>query len=408
MYNGRIESVVSKITGFADMIQITHLKLQQVMTRMVPDGVFLDVDGLAEVDLGNGTSYNPAEALNMYFQTGSVLGRSLTQDGELNRGKVPIQELTTSSGGAKIQSLIQTYQYYLQMIRDVTGLNEARDGSAPARDALVGLQKMAANQSNVATRHILQASCYLALRTCENVSRRIADSLEFALTSNSLQNSITKFNTATLLEMSTLNLHDFGIFLELEPEEEEKAQLEQNIQVALQGGGIDLEDAIDIRQIKNLQLANEMLKDRRKKKTEAARQAQLENIQVQADANAQASERAAMAEAQKQQIMTAEKVSLEQAKSQFEIEKMQAEAEIKRGLMAEEFNFNMQLAQVRANAELSKEQDLEDRKDKRIKMQGTQQSELIDQRKNNLLPKNFESSGNDVMGGIGMSQFEPS
>jgi len=408
MYNGRIESVVSKITGFADMIQITHLKLQQVMTRMVPDGVFLDVDGLAEVDLGNGTNYNPAEALNMYFQTGSVLGRSMTQDGELNRGKVPIQELTSSSGGAKIQSLIQTYQYYLQMIRDVTGLNEARDGSAPSKDALVGLQKMAANQSNVATRHILQASCYLTLRACENISMRIADSLQFALTANSLQNSITKFNTATLLEMSKLNLHDFGIFLELEPDEEAKAQLEQNIQVSLQGGGIDLEDAIDIRQIKNLQLANEMLKDRRKKKQEAARQAQLQNIQAQADANAQASERAAMAEAQKQQIVTAEKVSFEKAKSQFEIEKMQAEAEIKRGLMAEEFNFNIQLAQVRANSELSKEQDIEDRKDKRIKIQGTQQSELIDQRKNNLLPKNFESTGNDVMGGIGISQFEPS
>ena len=120
----------------------------------------------------------------------------------MNRGKVPIQELQTSSGGAKIQSLIQTYQYYLQMIRDVTGLNEARDGSAPSKDALVGLQKMAANQSNVATRHILQASCYLALRTCENVSRRVADSLEFALTANSLQNSISKFNVATLSEMS--------------------------------------------------------------------------------------------------------------------------------------------------------------------------------------------------------------
>jgi len=187
MYNGRIDSLVNKITGFADMIQLTHLKLQQVMSRMVPDGVFLDVDGLAEVDLGNGTNYNAAEALNMYFQTGSVLGRSMTQDGDLNRGKVPIQELQTSSGGAKIQSLIQTYQYYLQMIRDVTGLNEARDGSAPAKDALVGLQKMAANQSNVATRHILQASCYLALRTCENVSRRVADSLEYALTANSLK-----------------------------------------------------------------------------------------------------------------------------------------------------------------------------------------------------------------------------
>jgi hypothetical protein len=407
MYNGRIESVVSKITGFADMIQITHLKLQQVMTRMVPDGVFLDVDGLAEVDLGNGTSYNPAEALSMYFQTGSVLGRSMTQDGEMNRGKVPIQELTSSSGGAKIQSLIQTYQYYLQMIRDVTGLNEARDGSAPSKDALVGLQKMAANQSNVATRHILQASCYLTLRACENISMRIADSLQFALTSNSLRNSITNFNVETLKEVANLNLHDFGIFFELEPDDEEKAQLEQNIQISLQSGGINLEDAIDIRRIKNLQLANEMLKDRTKKKIQQAQQAQQANIQAQSQANAQASEAAAMAETQKQQVITAEKISIEQAKSQFEIERMQAEAEIKRGLMAEEFNFNMQLAQIRANAEMSKEQDIEDRKDKRVKIQGTQQSELIDQRKNNLLPKNFESSGNDVLGGIGLEQFNP-
>tara|TARA_R100000951_G_scaffold5544_1_gene6022 strand:+ start:29 stop:2434 length:2406 start_codon:yes stop_codon:yes gene_type:complete len=407
IYNGRIDSLVNRITGFADMIQLTHLKLQQVMSRMVPDGVFLDVDGLAEVDLGNGTNYNPAEALNMYFQTGSVLGRSMTQDGELNRGKVPIQELQTSSGGAKIQSLIQTYQYYLQMIRDVTGLNEARDGSAPAKDALVGLQKMAANQSNVATRHILQASCYLALRTCENVSRRIADSLEYALTANSLKNSITHFNVATLDSIKELNLHDFGIFLELEPDEEEKAQLEQNIQVALQSGGIDLEDAIDIRQVKNLQLANEILKTRRKEKAAAAQQAQQANIQAQAQANAQLAEQTAMSEVQKQQALTAEKVSLEQAKSQFEIQRMQTEAQIKRELMAEEFNFNMQLAQARIKSESEREKEIEDRKDKRVKITGTQQSEMIDQRKNNLLPKNFESSGNDVLGGFGLEKFGP-
>tara|TARA_R110000796_G_scaffold56631_1_gene131207 strand:+ start:1106 stop:3511 length:2406 start_codon:yes stop_codon:yes gene_type:complete len=407
MYNGRIDSLVNKITGFADMIQLTHLKLQQVMSRMVPDGVFLDVDGLAEVDLGNGTNYNPAEALNMYFQTGSVLGRSMTQDGELNRGKVPIQELQTSSGGAKIQSLIQTYQYYLQMIRDVTGLNEARDGSAPAKDALVGLQKMAANQSNVATRHILQASCYLALRTCENVSRRIADSLEFQLTANSLKNSITHFNVATLESIKELNLHDFGIFLELEPDEEEQAQLEQNIQVALQSGGIDLEDAIDIRQVRNLQLANEILKTRRKEKAKATQQAQQANIQAQAQANAQLAEQTAMAEVQKQQALTAEKVSLEQAKSQFDIQRMQAEAQIKRELMAEEFNFNMQLAQARVKSEIQREQEIEDRKDQRTKIAGTQQSEMIDQRKNNSLPKNFESAGNDVLGGFGLEKFGP-
>jgi len=407
MYRGRIDSIVSKVTGFADMIQLTHLKLQQIMSRMVPDGVFLDVDGLAEVDLGNGTNYNPAEALNMYFQTGSILGRSLTQDGELNRGKVPIQELQSSSGQAKIAALIQTYQYYLQMIRDVTGLNEARDGSMPDKDALVGLQKLAANQSNVATRHILQASSYITLRACENISMRIADSLDFALTADSLENSISRYNVGTLNEIKNLNLHDFGIFLELEPEEQVKGQLEQNIQVALQSGGIDLEDAIDIRQVNNIQLANEMLKQRRKRKQQAAQEAQQANIQMQAQANAEASERSALAEVQKQQALTAEKVSIEQAKSQFEIQRMQTEAQIKRDLMEEEFNFNIKLAQVRANAENVKEKEIEDRKDKRVKIQGTQQSELIDQRQNDLLPKNFESAGNDTLGGFGLDQFGP-
>ena len=408
MYKGRIESIVSKITSFADMIQITHLKLQQVMSRIVPDGVFLDMDGLAEVDLGNGTTYNPAEALNMYFQTGSVVGRSLTQDGELNRGKVPVQELSSSSGQAKIQSLIGTYQYYLQMIRDVTGLNEARDGSAPNKDSLVGLQKMAANASNIATKHVLDSLLYLTVRTCENISLKVADVIENPLTENALTNAISTFNTKTLEELMNLQLHDFGIYLELEPEDEEKALLEQNIQVALQTQAIALSDAIDIRQIKNIKLANQFLKLRQTQKIKREQEQQQANIQAQAQANADASEKAAMAEVQKQQALTQEKVSIEQAKSQFEIQRMQTEAQIKRELMAEEFNFNMQLAQVRANAEGSKEKEIEDRKDKRIKMQGSQQSELIQQRQTEGLPKNFESSGNDVLGGFGIEEFGPS
>ena len=405
MYKGKIDSLVSRITGFADMIQLTHLKLQQVMSRIVPDGVFLDMDGLAEVDLGNGTTYNPAEALNMYFQTGSVVGRSLTQDGDMNRARVPVQELASSSGQGKIASLINTYQYYLQMIRDVTGLNEARDGSNPDKDALVGLQKMAANQSNVATRHILQAGMYITLRLCENISLKLADVINNPLLFNALQNSISVTNAHALTDMESLALHDFGIYLELEPEDEEKAQLEQNIQVSLQQGSLDLEDAIDLRQIKNLKLANQMLKLRRKKKAEAAQQAQQANIQAQAQANAQASEAAAMAEVQKQQILSEEKLKLEQAKSQFEIQRMQAEAELKRELMQTEFQFKLQLARAESETIDKKSKEEEDRKDERVRIQGTQQSELIDQRKNDLLPKNFESAGNDNLGGFGFEQF---
>jgi hypothetical protein len=407
MYKGRIESIVSRITGFADMIQLTHLKLQQVMSRIVPDGVYMDIDGLAEVDLGNGTNYNPAEALNMYFQTGSIVGRSMTQDGDLNRGKVPIQELSTSNGMGKIQGLIQTYEYYLKMIRDVTGLNEARDGTLPDKQSLVGLQKLAAASSNVATRHILQASLYLTLRSCENISLRVADALAFPLTRQALASSISRYNVGTLDELSKLNMHDFGVFLELEPDEEEKQILEQNIQIALQGGQIDLEDAIDIREVKNLKLANQMLKKRRKDKAARDQQAQQANIQAQAQANAQLAEQTAMAEAQKQQILTEQKLQLEKAKSDFEVQKMEREAQVKMQLMEQEFNYNMQLAQAQGQAKEKAEEFKEDRKDERTKIQATQQSELIDQRKNDLLPKNFESAGNDTLGGFGLEQFGP-
>ena len=407
MYKGRIESVVSKITGFADMIQLTHLKLQQVMSRIVPDGVFLDMDGLAEVDLGNGTSYNPAEALNMYFQTGSIVGRSLNQEGGLNAGKVPIQELATSSGQAKIQSLIGTYQYYLQMIRDVTGLNEARDGSLPDKDALVGVQKLAANASNTATRHLLDSLLFITLRVCENISLKVADLIQNPFTENSLINSISTFNTNTLKEFMELQLHDFGIFLELEPEEEEKALLEKNIQIALQTGGVSLSDTIDIRQVKNIKIANQFLKLKQEKNIKREQEEKQANIQAQAQANAQASEAAAMAEVQKQQALAQTKIQIEQSKSQFDIQKLQQEAEIKKQLMEVEFQYNMRLAEAQSGVKKENEKYKEDRKDDRTKIQATQQSELIDQRKNDSLPKNFESAGFDNLGGFGLEQFEP-
>ena len=398
MYKGRIESLVSRTTTFADMVQLTHLKLQQVLSRMVPDGVFVDVDGLAEVDLGNGTNYNPAEALNMYFQTGSIVGRSMSQDGGFNQGKVPIQELQTSNGNAKIQALIGTYQYYLQMIRDVTGLNEARDGSTPDPDALVGLQKMAAANSNTATRHIKDASLYLTLRTCENISLRIADSLNFPLTKQSLIESISLFNVETLREIENLNMHDFGIFLELEPEEEEKAAFQRNIQIALQAGNIDLEDVIDLNRITNIDLANQALKFKKKKKQERDQANQQAMIKAQGESQAQASEAAAMAEVQKREAIAQTEIQVLQSKSQFEIQRMQQELEIKKLLMAEQFQYDFELAKLQVDIANQKLQQAEDRKDQRTKIQATQQSELIEQRKNNTTPKDFENSG--------MSEFD--
>ena len=400
MYKGKIESLVGRITGFADMIQITHLKLQQVMSRMVPDGVYLDADGLAEVDLGNGTNYNPQEALNMFFQTGSIIGRSFTGDGDMNPGKVPIQELQSGSGGNKIQSLISTYNYYLQMMRDVTGLNEARDGSMPDERSLVGVQKLAAANSNTATRHILQSGLYLTSSLCEGISLRISDIIEYSPAREAFVQKIGGHNVATLEEMSNLHLYDFGIFIELAPDEEEKQLLENNIQQALAKNSIELEDAIDVREIKNLKLANQVLKIRRKKKAEKDQQMQQENMRAQAEANAQAQQVAAQAEIQKSQAVMQTTMQLENMKAEIENKKMTREAQLKKELMALEFSYNMQLRDKDNSIKEQAEMLREDRKDDRVKLQSDRRI------KEKAAPK-FESANDSMEGDFNLGSFEP-
>ena len=409
IYNGRIESLVSRITGFADMIQLTHLKLQQVMSKMVPDGVYLDADGLAEIDLGNGTNYNPQEALNMFFQTGSVIGRSFTADGDQNPGKIPIQQIQSGGGGNKIQSLIQTYNYYLQMIRDVTGLNEARDASVPDPNSLVGIQKLAAANSNVATRHILNSSMFLTAEVAEAVSLRISDILEYSPTANAFVQAIGEHNVATLKEIAELYLYDFGIFIELEPDEEEKALLENNIQTALSQQLIDLDDAIDIREVRSLKLANQLLKIKRKKKQEREQQIQQENMQAQAQANAQAQQAAAQTEMQQNQAKTQSDIELESAKTEMKLKYLQEEVRQKMQLMDHEFALNQQMQQGQLPEEGSlTDVEKEDRKDERTIKQGSQQKELLQQKQSGGTAKKFESSGNDILGGgLGLDKFAP-
>ena len=406
MYQGRIESVVSRITGFADMIQLTHLKLQQVMARMVPDGVYLDVDGLAEIDLGNGTNYNPQEALNMFFQTGSVIGRSFTSEGDGNPGKVPIQQINNGVNGGKIQSLIQTYNYYLQMIRDTTGLNEARDAATPDKNALVGVQKLAAANSNTATRHILQSMLFITAEVAECLSLRISDIVEYSPSKNAFIQAIGAHNVATLEEMKNLHLHDFGIFIELLPDEEEKQLLENNIQVALGQKMIDLDDAIDLRNIRNVKLANQMLKIKRKAKAKRDQAMQQQNMQAQAQANAQQQAAAAQAEVQKAQGKNQAEAQLEQTKNQLRIQYLQAEIQAKKELMQYEFELNSQLEGMKKEASDKKEEMREDRKDARVNMQADRQKEMIEQRKQGDTTKKFESSGNDILSGdAGMRKF---
>jgi hypothetical protein len=406
MYKGSIESLIKRAIPFADLIQITHLKIQQLVARIVPDGVFIDADGLNEVDLGTGNAYNPEDALRLYFQTGSVVGRSYTQDGEFNNARVPIQPLSSSGGASKMQLLLANYNHYLDMIRAVTGINEARDGTAPNPAALVGVQKLAALSSNTATRHILDSSLYILSRLAEALSFRVADILEYADFREQFLNQIGKYNVNTLDQIKDLYLYDFGIFIELSPDEEERAQLEQNIQVALSKQDINLEDAIDVREIRNIKVANQLLKFKRKKKQEADQQQAMQMQQMQAQTQMQSQQMAAQASQQKIQLESQAKMQLEQAKTQYGIQKLDAEVQAKLMLMEREFEMNMQL-QGMTQDQLQKREDIkEDAKGKRISQQNTQQSKMIEQRKNNLPPMNFESN-EDSLDGFDLAEFSP-
>lgn len=406
MYKGNIESLVRRMIPFADLIQITHLKLQQVMSRVVPDGVFIDADGLNEVDLGTGQAYNPEDALRLYFQTGSVIGRSYTGDGEFNNARVPIQELNSNSGASKMQMLIGNYNHYLNQIRTVTGLNEARDGSTPDPNSLVGLQKLAALNSNTATRHILDGSLFMFKSLAEGSSYRISDILEYADFKEDFINKIGRYNVSILNDISDLYLYDFGIFIEVAPDEEERAQLESNINIALSKGDINLEDAIDIRELKNIKLANQLLKLKRKSKEDREERIKMQQQAMQAQQQMQIQQMSAQTSAQKISMESEAKIKVENAKIQGEIMKMEREAQMKSLLMDKEFDMNLRLRSMDAEKLMSRENLKEKAKSERISQQNTEQSKLINQRKNNLPPLNFESN-EDSLDGFDLSEFDP-
>jgi hypothetical protein len=398
MYRGAIDSLVKRMIPFADQIQLTHLKLQQVVSGMKPDGVYLDMDGLSGVNLGNGQTYTPEQALNLYFQTGSVIGRSLTEDGEFNNARVPVQELTSSGANAKIQSLVNMYNQYIGMIRAVTGLNEARDGSMPDENSLVGVQKLAALNSNTATKHILQSGLFITRRLSECICYRMSDVLEYSDMKEDFATMIGGGSLEVIEKIKDLHLYNFGIYIELAPDEEETQILNQNIQGALAAGKIDIDDAIDIRNVKNIKIASQLLKVKKKRKQETDQELQAKTMQNQAESQAQLAQATSQSKLQLIQAESQSDSNLEMIKHENSIAKMQMEFELKSKLI--ELQQGMQGNIKRAELELQKEKetDKEDRKDKRTKLQATQQSKMINQRQQDLNPIDFNEE--DDLGGM--------
>jgi hypothetical protein len=406
MYKGYIDSTVSRMIPFADDIQMSWLKLQQIKQRVVPDGQFIDVDGLVGIKLGGGNAYTVEDAMNMYFQTGTVIGRSSTVGGEFNNAKIPIQEIRHSSGQDKISSLWNSIQISMDMIASVTGINQAIDGSNPDKNSLVGIQKMAAYSSNVATRHILAGSMFVTRELAKCVTIRISDVLQFSETKKDLINKISSNNVTALEKIQDMYLHDFAINIELTPDEEERAKLEGDITFEIQQGNLGVEDKYAILGIKNLSLAAKYLSIKKEKRMKERQEQKMQEIQAQTQGNMQSTQAASESKAQLIQLEGQSKAQVEQARIEGEIRKMEMEVEFKKQLMEVEFGYQMQLKGIEVEGMKSKETMKEDRKDERTKLQATQQSKMIEQRKKDTQSINFESS-DDSMDGFSLSEFEP-
>jgi len=406
MYKGFIDSTVNRIIPFADDIQMSWLKLQQIKQRVVPDGQYIDIDGITGINLGEGNKYTIDDALNMYFQTGSVIGRSSTSGGEFNNGKVPIQEVRHSSGQDKISSLWNSIQISMDMIAQATGVNQAIDGSNPDKNSLVGIQKMAAYSSNVATRHILEGSMFITRELAKCISMRISDVLQFSQSKNDLVRKISSLNVDSLETIKKLYLYDFAIFIELTPDDEERAKLESDISFEIQQGNLGVEDKYAIMNIKNIKLASKYLSVRKKKKMEEMQNRKMEEIKAQTEGNAESAQAAASSKAELINLEGQSKAMVEQARVKAEIEKMNQEANLKLMLMEKEFQYQMQLKGIEVEGMKSKEEMKEDRKDERTKLQATQASKMVEQRKKDLPAINFEST-NDSIDSFSLSEFEP-
>jgi len=406
MYKGKTESLASRMIPLADQIQLTHLKFQQILQKMVPDGVFIDADGFTGVELGAGSAYGPMEAMLMYYQTGSSIGRSLTEDADYNNARYPITEIKNSAGLAKLKALAETYLHYVDLLRDVTGLNKASDASTPDSKSLVGLQKIAALNSNTATRHILDAGIDMTKRLCESLSFRISDVLRYAEDRAEFASQIGKYNMDIIEDIHRLPLHSYGIYIEVSPDAEEKATLEAQIQTAITEKTIDLEDAIDIRQISNIKMANEMLKLRRRRREEISHQKEMEKLQQVEVSQIKSAQVAAEAKKEALMIEAETKINVKRAETEGQLAVLREEAKLKKELMDIEFDYNMQLK----GAEISNKRELEsykeDRKDKRVDKQSTQQSKMVTQRQDGGPAVNFESS-EDTLDGIDLSEFGP-
>ena len=370
------KSMVDSCVGFADMLQLTHLKIQQAIAKAKPDGLIIDIEGLENVQLGKGGELQPLDLHDIYEQTGVFYYRSKNAEGGFQNP--PVREIGNSI--RNINELIGLYNHYLRLIRDTTGINEAMDASSPKGDALVGVQQQAIAAGNNAIYDITNASLMLYKKVCEDIVKCLQIIPSGSVLYNVYENAIGKTNMKALKSFKDLPMYNFGVVVVKDMEEKEKAFLEQNIQMALQQKEIDLEDAIAVRSLKDINQAERLLIVRRKKRMAMMQQMAMQQSQQQAQQQAQLAQQAQEA-----------KMAQMKAEAELDAQKTQMEAEISMKMEQMKHEFRREIEMIKAQATLGFKEDdknfrekleilKEDRKDERLTKQTSDQSKLISQR----------------------------
>jgi len=398
------KSMVSSVIGFADQLQITHLKIQQSIAKAKPDGLIIDIEGLENVQLGQGGDLQPLQIQDIYEQTGVFYYRSKNPEGGFQNP--PIRSIENQI--RNINELVALYNHYLRMIRDATGINEVVDGSTPKGDALVGVRQQAIDASNNATYDITHSSMVLFKKVCEDIIKCLqilpTDSVIYRV----YENAIGKANMEVLSSFADLPMYNFGVKVVTEMNDVDKAYLEANIQASLSQKEIDLEDAMAIRKLKDVDQAERLLLVRRKKRIRQNQELAAQNSQMQAQANQQTA-----------MVTSQAKIQELQAQAQLEAQKIQLETQSKSQLLQTEYMLKMELAKLEAEMrnmvsdgdKMFREQ-LEDKKEKakdeRVKAQAVEQSKLISQRKGERgeLLSADEELMNSIFGGQQQTQNE--
>jgi hypothetical protein len=371
------KTMVSGIIGFADQLQLSHLKIQQAIAKAKPDGLIVDIEGLENVQLGRGGELQPLDIQDIYEQTGIFYYRSKNADGSFQNP--PIRPLDNSI--RNINELITLYNHYLRMIRDATGINEVMDGTSPKGDQLVGVRQQQLSAANNALYDITNASVVLYRKICEDIVKCLQILPPKSILYKAYETAIGRENMAVLSSFSNLPMYNFGVRVVADMNEVDRMYLEQNIQASIAQGELDIEDAIAIRQLRDIDQAERLLIVRRKKRMKMRQEMAQQNSQFQAQANAQVA-----------QVTSQGKMQEEQMKAQLEAQKIQLEGQVKAQMLQLEYQLKMQLAQlqgqfgiaeqqIESGVRQSADQESEDRKDQRIKEQAVAQSKLIAQRK---------------------------